>query len=202
MSEGPGIRKGGGPTNAREGFDNLVVARLGDQPQFVGEPPARLQDCIVAHIGPPFPSSNFCDGVRNSPRPSADALPARARFGYPRQNGRETMPTRRLGRTDLSIAPIVLGGNVFGWTADKAASFAVLDRFAAARARRDRHGRRLFVLGARQSRRRVRDDHRRMDEGARKPRPRHPSSPRSARRWARARRACRRPISSRRSKRR
>ncbi len=42
------------------------------------------------------------------------------------------MQTRRLGRTDLMIAPIVLGGNVFGWTADKAASFAVLDRFAAA----------------------------------------------------------------------
>ena len=42
------------------------------------------------------------------------------------------MQTRRLGRTDISIAPMVLGGNVFGWTADKATSFAVLDRFAAA----------------------------------------------------------------------
>ena len=42
------------------------------------------------------------------------------------------MPLRRLGRTDLNIAPLVLGGNVFGWTADKKASFAVLDRFAAA----------------------------------------------------------------------
>ncbi len=42
------------------------------------------------------------------------------------------MQTRRLGRTDLTIAPIVLGGNVFGWTADKKTSFAVLDRFAAA----------------------------------------------------------------------
>jgi aryl-alcohol dehydrogenase-like predicted oxidoreductase len=42
------------------------------------------------------------------------------------------MQTRRLGRTDLSIAPLVLGGNVFGWTADKKASFAVLDRFLAA----------------------------------------------------------------------
>jgi aryl-alcohol dehydrogenase-like predicted oxidoreductase len=42
------------------------------------------------------------------------------------------MQTRRLGHTDLSIAPLVLGGNVFGWTADKKASFAVLDRFAAA----------------------------------------------------------------------
>ena len=39
---------------------------------------------------------------------------------------------RRLGHTDLTIAPMVLGGNVFGWTADKAMSFKVLDRFAAA----------------------------------------------------------------------
>jgi aryl-alcohol dehydrogenase-like predicted oxidoreductase len=42
------------------------------------------------------------------------------------------MQLRPLGRTDLSIAPLVLGGNVFGWTVDKKASFAVLDRFAAA----------------------------------------------------------------------
>ena len=41
------------------------------------------------------------------------------------------MQSRRLGRTDLTIAPIVLGGNVFGWTVDRTASFAVLDRFAA-----------------------------------------------------------------------
>jgi aryl-alcohol dehydrogenase-like predicted oxidoreductase len=42
------------------------------------------------------------------------------------------MQMRRLGRTDLAIAPLVLGGNVFGWTADKKTSFAVMDRFAAA----------------------------------------------------------------------
>jgi aryl-alcohol dehydrogenase-like predicted oxidoreductase len=42
------------------------------------------------------------------------------------------MQKRKLGRTDLSIAPVVLGGNVFGWTADKETSFALLDRFAAA----------------------------------------------------------------------
>jgi aryl-alcohol dehydrogenase-like predicted oxidoreductase len=39
---------------------------------------------------------------------------------------------RRLGRTDLLIAPLVLGGNVFGWTADEKTSFDLLDRFAAA----------------------------------------------------------------------
>ncbi|RDE06505.1 aldo/keto reductase [Sphingomonas aracearum] len=37
---------------------------------------------------------------------------------------------RRLGASDLHIAPLVLGGNVFGWTADREASFAVLDAFA------------------------------------------------------------------------
>lgn len=38
---------------------------------------------------------------------------------------------RRLGATDLHIAPLVLGGNVFGWSIDKATSFAVLDAFVA-----------------------------------------------------------------------
>lgn len=36
---------------------------------------------------------------------------------------------RRLGASDLRIAPLVLGGNVFGWTADRDDSFAVLDAF-------------------------------------------------------------------------
>ena len=41
----------------------------------------------------------------------------------------EPVSSRRLGTSDLWIAPLVLGGNVFGWTADRAASFAVLDAF-------------------------------------------------------------------------
>ncbi|QAY76218.1 aldo/keto reductase [Sphingosinicella sp. BN140058] len=39
---------------------------------------------------------------------------------------------RRLGRSDLSTPRLVLGGNVFGWTADAATSFRTLDRFAEA----------------------------------------------------------------------
>lgn len=39
------------------------------------------------------------------------------------------MQTRALGRTGLSIAPLVLGTNVFGWTIDEKTSFAVLDAF-------------------------------------------------------------------------
>ncbi|WP_117193043.1 aldo/keto reductase [Rhizobium terrae] len=42
------------------------------------------------------------------------------------------MELRALGRTGLSISPVVLGGNVFGWTADEKTSFDILDRFFAA----------------------------------------------------------------------
>jgi aryl-alcohol dehydrogenase-like predicted oxidoreductase len=37
------------------------------------------------------------------------------------------MRLRTLGRSSLRVSPLCLGGNVFGWTADEAASFAVLD---------------------------------------------------------------------------
>lgn len=37
------------------------------------------------------------------------------------------MQTRPLGRSGLSIPPIAFGGNVFGWTADAATSFSLLD---------------------------------------------------------------------------
>ncbi len=36
---------------------------------------------------------------------------------------------RRLGRTDLEIAPFVFGTNVIGWTVDEATSFRILDAF-------------------------------------------------------------------------
>jgi len=38
----------------------------------------------------------------------------------------------KLGSSDLDVSPLCLGGNVFGWTADEADSFAVLDAFTAA----------------------------------------------------------------------
>lgn len=42
------------------------------------------------------------------------------------------MRKRALGRSGIEIGPLVFGGNVFGWTADEAKSFALLDRFAGA----------------------------------------------------------------------
>jgi aryl-alcohol dehydrogenase-like predicted oxidoreductase len=38
----------------------------------------------------------------------------------------------KINSTDLEVFPVCLGGNVFGWTADEAQSFAVLDAYFAA----------------------------------------------------------------------
>ncbi|MEO7017524.1 MAG: aldo/keto reductase [Leifsonia sp.] len=43
-----------------------------------------------------------------------------------------TAPRRTIGTSDLSVYPLSLGGNVFGWTADRETSFAVLDGYTAA----------------------------------------------------------------------
>jgi aryl-alcohol dehydrogenase-like predicted oxidoreductase len=42
------------------------------------------------------------------------------------------MQTRTIGRSGIQVTPLCLGGNVFGWTADEKASFAVLDAFVEA----------------------------------------------------------------------
>lgn len=39
------------------------------------------------------------------------------------------MNKRRIGRSDLQVAPLAFGGNVFGWTADETMSFKLLDEF-------------------------------------------------------------------------
>jgi aryl-alcohol dehydrogenase-like predicted oxidoreductase len=42
------------------------------------------------------------------------------------------MEFRILGRSGLQVSPLCLGGNVFGWTADEKASFAILDAWVEA----------------------------------------------------------------------
>lgn len=39
------------------------------------------------------------------------------------------MEMRKLGQSGLTVAPLALGGNVFGWTADEATSLAIIDAF-------------------------------------------------------------------------
>ena len=42
------------------------------------------------------------------------------------------MQKRKLGKSGLEIAPLMFGGNVFGWTVDEATSFKLLDAFVGA----------------------------------------------------------------------
>lgn len=42
-----------------------------------------------------------------------------------------TAPRRTIGSSDLEVYPLSLGGNVFGWTADRQTSFDVLDGYTA-----------------------------------------------------------------------
>jgi aryl-alcohol dehydrogenase-like predicted oxidoreductase len=42
------------------------------------------------------------------------------------------MKKRKLGNSGLEVSPLALGGNVFGWTVDEPAAFAILDAFVAA----------------------------------------------------------------------
>ena len=42
------------------------------------------------------------------------------------------MIKRKLGNTGFKVAPLAFGGNVFGWSADEATSFRLLDAFVAA----------------------------------------------------------------------
>jgi aryl-alcohol dehydrogenase-like predicted oxidoreductase len=39
------------------------------------------------------------------------------------------MERRQIGKSELKVAPLCLGGNVFGWSTDEAASFRILDAF-------------------------------------------------------------------------
>jgi len=41
------------------------------------------------------------------------------------------MKKRKLGRSGLEVAPLALGGNVFGWTIDESTSFRLLNAFVA-----------------------------------------------------------------------
>src|SRR6202012_2439676 len=63
-----------------------------------------------------------------SPQIPAYPFPT-ATFGTRPQPKGATMRHRKIGTSDLQVAPLVLGGNVFGWTADERTSFSILDAF-------------------------------------------------------------------------
>src|ERR1035441_6551906 len=56
----------------------------------------------------------------------------RTRYNLSSPTSETSMQQRALGSSSLRVAPLCLGGNVFGWTATEGASFAVLDAFVSA----------------------------------------------------------------------
>ena len=89
---------------------------------------------------------------------------------------------RTIGSSDLSVFPLCLGGNIFGWTVDEPQSFAVLDAYAAAGgnfidtadsysawAPGNSGGESETIIGNWMAARGNRDEHRRRDEGRQAP---------------------------------
>ena len=77
------------------------------------------------------------------------------------------MQKRRLGRTDLSIAPLVFGGNVFGWTIDAKAARSRRATASSRRASTPSTPPTSIRPGSGQHGRRIGDDRRRLAEGER-----------------------------------
>lgn len=74
----------------------------------------------------------FCESIHQPTPGVTGARPASVRPMTATTNGGLPLEARRtLGRSDLRVAPLCLGGNVFGWTADEDASHAVLDAYVA-----------------------------------------------------------------------
>ena len=76
-----------------------------------------------------FPVAGRVQAAQHHDRRSAS--PARQNAGRDTILSRREciMTKRRIGRSDLYVAPFCFGGNVFGWTADEATSFRLLDTF-------------------------------------------------------------------------
>ena len=99
------------------------------------------------------------------------------------------MEKRKLGRSGLDVAPVVFGGNVFGWSVDQARANTLLDAFVdlGFNAIDTANSYPRWVPGS--SRRRVRDHHRQLAEDERQARQRsdlHQGRPRDVGRTRRA----------------
>ena len=130
-----GWRKGGAP--------DIAAIERADEVEVPG--PRRAG---TAKAAPGLASFSARDGCRRYAL--GCARPAASPSSTPRRKA--PMQKRKLGKSGLEIAPLVFGGNVFGWTADEATSFKLLDAFVDAGFNCHRHRRRLFASGCRATR--------------------------------------------------
>jgi aryl-alcohol dehydrogenase-like predicted oxidoreductase len=66
---------------------------------------------------------------RNEPTPTVSILRQKSPRWSSKGRGSSKMTKRKLGNSGLEVSPLAFGGNVFGWTADEAAAFRLLDVF-------------------------------------------------------------------------
>lgn len=70
--------------------------------------------------------------VRSGAAENRDSNVSESSFEVSHGDLRRGISMNRIPRTDIDVFPLNLGGNTFGWTSDREASFAVLDAFVAA----------------------------------------------------------------------
>jgi len=81
--------------------------------------------------GEPGPGNQpYCDdGAGGRLRSTQEARLAASAALNDQKVGVLRMQSRTLGRSDLDVSVLCFGGNIFGWTTDEQASYAVLDAF-------------------------------------------------------------------------
>jgi aryl-alcohol dehydrogenase-like predicted oxidoreductase len=83
----------------------------------ISKPEARAENvCIGTKKGAPRGVADKAKHPKTMPEPVISRKPA-------------DLKKRRLGFTGIEMAPLALGGNVFGWTADEATSLSLIDLF-------------------------------------------------------------------------
>ena len=111
-----GARAGAPQDDRRKGACRERVAPKGDQPVH-GRPAVKFADMSTCVAKLYKQVVNAC---------AIGALGAAA--AAPGRRG-SMIEKRPIGDSGITVAPLALGGNVFDWTADEAASFAVIDAF-------------------------------------------------------------------------
>ncbi len=92
----------------------------------------RRRDFLASSTAAAVLALAACRDTAQAPAPSSTAPATPPATPDPAPPAAPAIAKRRIGRSDIHISPLVLGGNVFGWTADKARSFELLDRFVEA----------------------------------------------------------------------
>ena len=133
------------------------------QPILNAQWPGRI--CRFQELTPSHPRSRRSEESRWHFRQCAGNVPQRR--NAPKLSpidGDQPMEMRKLGRTGLSIAPIVFGGNVLRLDGRRENLLCHPGCIFRGRLECHRYGRRLFVLGSRQQGRGFRRNHRQVVE--------------------------------------